>query len=1043
MPRRVTVGNLAPVMFPDTFTDDMIAEEVDRQYQKFGGTVAWPPPDKPTSNWGIGAILPESAKAVIGRMAGGPTAAVGGLFGAGIKALTGEAPEWTKEAQEFAETQRRYQQQVAPGTIASGLGMAAEMAPGLAIGMIPGAQPLAAAYFAGLGGSEMERRLQETKAKDVEVSPEWERYGPLGGAAIGGASYFLFPHLAGKVGGVLQPGITNVVSGLPGRFASRFLGGAAGGGAQTAAQSGAENIEHALFDPTRTFIESAKDVAMQTGVGALLGGAMHGAIGRNVARKTAAERELDALASDRRRDYRNLTDEQLDAVEQVHQQNQDEVGQAYAERERLDRLRTKPIVPEPEAPPIETPPVMAPEPAPVTEPPRFSLAAEEAPVRPQPEQLDLPLFDTVPQPEGPGPPVTGEPRRLLIRHLNRTFNRFGLRNVGLQLEKALTTAGGAEGLWDPVTKTVAVALDHIDPATGFVGELRKGHRILSHEVWHALKKLDLVRGRDLRLLNRELGERVVPGTDETYLDWANRRYGEKYKNYDNPQEAVREEAEANLMSHFLTGAQEAPGYANILGQRVGQFFDRLGNGLRGSGFQTMDDFLSMVETGQVGQRRRNWAMPKNLFGVRMDADEEQRFALERQPNPEVEALASRYAEDEGLQRPPIGDPREPAEDYLKQIADTFQRASHTPRNPQTREAYDALIRETGKQFERLGDLKIEAWSGQGEPYKNSAETVADIGKGHLWFLPTESAYGEGAPALDKSHPMLQETGYKLADGRPLLANDVFRITHDVFGHAKSGNTFGPRGEYNAYLDHSRMYSDQAIPALASETLAQNAWVNFGPHLRRPDGSIPKRGDPDYVPPQQRPFADQKAFTVPRELLDADPNGIRYSLPEEYVAAGLDEIRTTGLDSATWKRNMARRFGMPFMDVAQKVWTKSRALRDKERAWGPLQDRMEYDPRLRLRQIDDRRIVIPTAIPGTQKVEDVVRYLGNRTATAMGAIPHDAPPEAKLGRLLELGRADIDEQMNEPYTGEHWYDTDQRQVDQDLSKPFPELAQDPI
>jgi hypothetical protein len=56
--------------------------------------------------------------------------------------------------------------------------------------------------------------------------------------------------------------------------------------------------------------------------------------------------------------------------------------------------------------------------------------------------------------------------------------------------------------------------------------------------------------------------------------------------------------------------------------------------------------------------------------------------------------------------------------------------------------------------------------------------------------------------------------------------------------------------------------------VAAETLAQNAWVNFGQHLRRDDGSIPKKGDPDYVPPQDRPFGEQKNFLVPPELIEA-------------------------------------------------------------------------------------------------------------------------------------------------------------------------------
>jgi hypothetical protein len=91
-------------------------------------------------------------------------------------------------------------------------------------------------------------------------------------------------------------------------------------------------------------------------------------------------------------------------------------------------------------------------------------------------------------------------------------------------------------------------------------------------------------------------------------------------------------------------------------------------------------------------------------------------------------------------------------------------------------------------------------------------------------------------------------GLKTVDGHPLLVNDVFRIVHDFYGHTQHGFQFGPVGEYNAFREHAQMYSDAALPALAAETLAQNAWVNFGPH--------------SGLPVKERPFSDQKAYAFP-------------------------------------------------------------------------------------------------------------------------------------------------------------------------------------
>jgi hypothetical protein len=58
---------------------------------------------------------------------------------------------------------------------------------------------------------------------------------------------------------------------------------------------------------------------------------------------------------------------------------------------------------------------------------------------------------------------------------------------------------------------------------------------------------------------------------------------------------------------------------------------------------------------------------------------------------------------------------------------------------------------------------------------------------------------------------------------------VFRAVHDAFGHAKHGVGFRARGEENAFQSHARMYSPEALPAVASETRGQNSWVNYGPY----------------------------------------------------------------------------------------------------------------------------------------------------------------------------------------------------------------------
>lgn len=232
---------------------------------------------------------------------------------------------------------------------------------------------------------------------------------------------------------------------------------------------------------------------------------------------------------------------------------------------------------------------------------------------------------------------------------------------------------------------------------------------------------------------------------------------------------------------------------------------------------------------------------------------------------------------------------EAPEARLKEIADYFQNvAKHQPEAPEVLRSYRAMARETIEQYNAMiaAGIKPEPYRGKGEPYASSEEMMRDVRENkHLYFLRTDNAFGQGTQ--DAANPLLEKSGIKIGDFE-LLVNDVFRVVHDYFGHTQQGLQFGPRGEFNAWKSHSRMYSDEAQGAVAAETLAQNAWVNFGAHLRRADGSIPKKGEPDYVPPQDRPFGEQKNFLVPAEMMQFRPDEMGFDSQLERTLAAIPE-----------------------------------------------------------------------------------------------------------------------------------------------------------
>lgn len=177
------------------------------------------------------------------------------------------------------------------------------------------------------------------------------------------------------------------------------------------------------------------------------------------------------------------------------------------------------------------------------------------------------------------------------------------------------------------------------------------------------------------------------------------------------------------------------------------------------------------------------------------------------------------------------------EQRAKQIAGNYAALKHEPNAEATKQSYDAFKKETMDQYHYLQDkgIKFEPWTKPGQPYKDSAEMMQDARDNkHLYFFQ-----GGELPA---DHPLAQQ-----APGTPYSYNDIFRAVHDYFGHAKEGFGFGPRGEENAWRQHSQMYSEAARPAMTTETRGQNSWVNFGPH-----------GEHNQANPADTIFAEQKA-----------------------------------------------------------------------------------------------------------------------------------------------------------------------------------------
>lgn len=166
----------------------------------------------------------------------------------------------------------------------------------------------------------------------------------------------------------------------------------------------------------------------------------------------------------------------------------------------------------------------------------------------------------------------------------------------------------------------------------------------------------------------------------------------------------------------------------------------------------------------------------------------------------------------------------------RRMAEFFTQAKDGKYDTETQLAYAALVAEVEEQYALLPVEIIRVDSGS-YPYKDSKQMMDDV------LHNNRLAVFDGG---DDHSILTREQNFK------------FRAVHDYFGHAQYGFAFGPRGEENAWMEHSKMFSPVARQALTCETRMQNSWVNFGPF--------------SHLPVTERPYAEQKAFIPAPEFV---------------------------------------------------------------------------------------------------------------------------------------------------------------------------------
>lgn len=218
--------------------------------------------------------------------------------------------------------------------------------------------------------------------------------------------------------------------------------------------------------------------------------------------------------------------------------------------------------------------------------------------------------------------------------------------------------------------------------------------------------------------------------------------------------------------------------------------------------------------------------------------------------------ANDYAKRSGLAEIKQTEPVKVDPEHGRKIAEAYDKMESNPNDPKVKSAYDALGKEVNEQYKSL-PIKVEFT--KDDPYKTSEEMRNDIEQNGRLKVFTG---GEEHPLLGKK----DESGISL--------NDKFRAVHDYYGHAMMGHKFGPSGEENAWMEHSKMFSPEAQKALTTETRGQNSWYNWS---KENEGKQPG----------ERKFAPNKVGILPDEFLSesartktTEPEGMMDRKPDE-------------------------------------------------------------------------------------------------------------------------------------------------------------------
>lgn len=263
----------------------------------------------------------------------------------------------------------------------------------------------------------------------------------------------------------------------------------------------------------------------------------------------------------------------------------------------------------------------------------------------------------------------------------------------------------------------------------------------------------------------------------------------------------------------------------------------------------------------------------------------------------IVAVIEKYAAKHGIEFNRQSEYSGVDEHRATRIAEAYTEMEHNPQDPKVKEAFQNLIVQLKDQFDMLVEEGYEFYfyNETNDPYDgNPWNAMRELRKDkRMGVFATDAGFGSGATELNvDDNPLLADTGiewgFGSTDGKKVkvLANDLFRAVHDVFGHGVEGAGFRAKGEENAWQAHARLFTGSAVAAMTSETRGQNSWLNYG-----------EFGEQNRTAKvEDTIFADQKTGLMPEWTWN---EGYDEGLPNEVLKANEIAEVDSPKREATW------------------------------------------------------------------------------------------------------------------------------------------------